>query len=108
MPVPRALAGLNYIRCGVPGIPGVPDVSVTVSIKVRRELVELADRMVRYGLARSRSHAFNLMIERGLEAVVREVGFWDQVYREVEELARRGVRLRHGGLGRLLEEGRAR
>ena len=39
--------------------------SVTVSIKVRREIVELADKMVGLGLARSRSHAFNIMIERG-------------------------------------------
>ena len=38
---------------------------VSVSIKVRRELVELADKMVKYGIARSRSHAFNIMIEKG-------------------------------------------
>jgi len=30
------------------------------------EIVELADRMVRYGIARSRSHAFNIVIEKGL------------------------------------------
>jgi hypothetical protein len=33
---------------------------ISVSIKVRREL---AAKMVRYGIARSRSHAFNVMIE---------------------------------------------
>ena len=60
--------------------------STTVSIKVCREVVELADKMVRYGLARSRSHAFNILIEKGLNEVVREVGFWEQVYRDVEEL----------------------
>jgi len=36
-----------------------------VSIKVRREIAELADKikMVKYGLARSRNHAFNVLIE---------------------------------------------
>jgi metal-responsive CopG/Arc/MetJ family transcriptional regulator len=53
--------------------------SVTVTIKVRKELVELADKMVGYGLARSRSHAFNIMIERGLKEVLREVEYWDNV-----------------------------
>ena len=38
--------------------------SITVSIKVRREVVELANKMVRLGLAKSRSHAFNIMIEK--------------------------------------------
>jgi len=31
--------------------------SISVSIKVRKELAELADKMVRYGIARGRSHA---------------------------------------------------
>jgi hypothetical protein len=40
--------------------------SVSVSIKVRREIAELADKMVKYGLARSRNHAFNVLIEGGI------------------------------------------
>jgi hypothetical protein len=83
-------------------------VSVTVSLKVKRELVELADKMVIYGLARSRSHAFNIMIEKGLRNVMREVEFWENVYREVAELKRKGYRIRHGGLSKLHEEDRAR
>jgi len=79
-----------------------------VTIKVRRELVELAEKMVEYGLARSRSHAFNLMIERGLRSVVEELERWESIYRRAEELERQGFRLRHGGLGRLLEEERGR
>jgi hypothetical protein len=43
--------------------------SVTVSIKVRKELAELADKMIKLGLAKSKSHAFNIMIERGLKEV---------------------------------------
>jgi metal-responsive CopG/Arc/MetJ family transcriptional regulator len=82
--------------------------SVTVSIKVRRELAELADKMVKYGIARSRSHAFNIMIEKGLAEVLKEVEFWEGVYRRVEELERQGFRLRHGGLSELLSKERRR
>jgi len=80
--------------------------SVTVSIKVRKELVELADKMIKYGIARSRSHAFNVMIERGIKEVLKEVEFWDRVYEKVKELERRRYKIRHGGLSKLLEEDR--
>jgi len=76
---------------------------VTVSIKVRKELVELADKMIKLGLAKSRSHAFNIMIERGLK----EVEFWENIYRDVEELKKQNFVLRHGNLNKLLEEDRA-
>ncbi|MEM1677954.1 MAG: hypothetical protein QXD20_01775 [Ignisphaera sp.] len=79
-----------------------------MSIKVRRELVELADKMVRYGIARSRSHAFNIMIEKGLAEITREVEYWDNIYRRVEELEKQGYRLRHGSLNQILLEGRTR
>ncbi len=82
--------------------------SVTVSIKVRRELVELADKMVKLGIARSRSHAFNLMIEKGVQEARREVEFWERVWREVEKMEKHGYRLRLGFLSRLLEEDRKR
>ena len=79
---------------------------MSVTIKVRREIVELAEKMVRYGIARSRSHAFNLMIEYGLGRVVEEVRFWEKLHEGVEELKRRRYRISHGGLSRLLMEGR--
>ena len=79
-----------------------------MSIKVRRELVELADKMVKYGIARSRSHAFNIMIEKGLESVRKEVMFWEEVYRKTEEYKKKEYRIRHGGLTKLLEEERSR
>ncbi|MBO3800629.1 MAG: hypothetical protein FGF52_06240 [Candidatus Brockarchaeota archaeon] len=62
--------------------------SVTVSVKVRRELMDLADRMVKHGIARSRSHAFNIMIEkgvRGVSKVIEEVRLWGSAYEKVEE-----------------------
>ena len=80
--------------------------SVSVSIKVRKEIVELADKMVKYGLARSRNHAFNILIERGLPQVKEEVEYWENVYRRVEELKKRGFKLSHGGLNELLAEDR--
>lgn len=82
--------------------------SVTVSIKVRKELVELAEKMVKLGMAKSRSHAFNLMLNEGLAKIREEVEFREGVHAKVEELEREGFRLRHGGLSRLLEEDRAR
>jgi len=82
--------------------------SVTVSIKVRKELVELADKMIRYGIARSRSHAFNIMIERGLKEVLKEVRFWDQVYEKAKEFEDKNYKIRHGGLTKLLEEDRSK
>jgi Arc/MetJ-type ribon-helix-helix transcriptional regulator len=78
--------------------------SVTVTVRVRRELVELADRMVELGLARSRSHAFNLMIEKGLRSVMEEVERWENIYRKAGELEKRKSELKEGSLGKLLEE----
>ena len=80
--------------------------SVAISIKVKRELVELAEKMVKFDLAKSRSNAFNLMIEKGLEEIKKEVEFWDKVYRKVKELEKKKVRLEHGKLNELLAEDR--
>jgi hypothetical protein len=79
------------------------ELNVTVSIKVRKELVELADKMIKLGLAKSKSHAFNIMIEMGLK----EVELWENMYRDVEELKKQNFVLRHGNLNKLLEEDRA-
>ena len=64
--------------------------SVSVSIEVRRELLELADKMVKYGIARSRSHAFNMMIERGLSWAIKEVEHWEDIHKRAEDLERQG------------------
>jgi hypothetical protein len=81
--------------------------SITVSIKVRKELMELADKMVRYGLVKSRSQAFNLMIEKGIKEIKAEIDFWDNTYNEAEKLKKEGFRLKNGNLSRLLEEERS-
>jgi hypothetical protein len=51
--------------------------------------------MVKLGLAKSKSHAFNIMIERGLKDVLKEVEFWENIYRDVEELKKQNFVLRH-------------
>ncbi len=83
-------------------------VSVTISVKVRKDIVDLADKMVRYGIARSRSHAINIMIERGIERAKEEVERWERIYRSVKRLRKEGYRMRRGDLWRLLQEGRSR
>ncbi len=40
--------------------------------------------------------------------VGREVMFWEEVYRKTEEYKKKGYRIRHGGLTKLLEEERSR
>ncbi|RLG85573.1 MAG: hypothetical protein DRO18_05620 [Thermoprotei archaeon] len=80
--------------------------SVTISIKVRKEIVDIAEKMVKYGIAKSRSHAFNIMIEKGLKEVIKEVEFWDKVHEKAEEFEKMNYRIRHGGLLKLLEEDR--
>ncbi len=80
--------------------------SITVSIKVRREIVEIAEKMIKYGMARSRSHAFNIMIEKGLNEVLKEIEFWNKIYEKVDELKRKNFKIKHGRLLKLLEEDR--
>ncbi len=65
--------------------------SVTISVKVKREVAELADRMVKYGLARSRSHAINIMIEKGIIYAKEEVERWERTYEKVKELREKGL-----------------
>ena len=80
--------------------------STTVSLKVKKEIIELVDKMIRYGLAKNRNQAFNLLIELGKERIQNEIEFWDKTYSKAEELARKGFRVKHGGLNKILEEDR--
>jgi hypothetical protein len=59
--------------------------------------------MIKLGLAKSKSHAFNIMIERSLK----EIELWENMYRDVEELKKQGFDLRHCCLSKLIEEDRA-
>jgi len=73
--------------------------SVVVSIRVGRDIVVLADEMVRYGMASSRSEALRLLLEAGVEGVRREL----ERRRRVEELVERFERQGGIGLGRRVD-----
>ena len=64
---------------------------VTVTIKVRREIEELAREMVKLGIARSRNHAYNIMIEFGLKEAKKLVERRKAVRRLVEEYMEKGL-----------------
>lgn len=81
--------------------------SMSVTIKLKKDVVELAEKMVKLGIAKSRSHAINMMIERGIKEVRKEVEFWENVYAGVEELKKSGFVVSHGKLSELLYEERA-
>jgi len=87
---------------------GAIGMSVTVSIKVKKNVLELVDKMVKYGLARSRNQALNILIEKGLESIKDEIRYWDEIYCKSEELVKKGFKLSHGGLNKILEEVRSR
>ena len=63
---------------------------VAVTIKVRREVAELAEEMVRLGIARSRDQAYNMLIELGIREARRLVEERRRARALVEEFMRRG------------------
>ncbi len=50
-------------------------ISLSVTIKVEKEILEIADKLVRYKIARSRSHASNILIEKGSKEVLEEIRY---------------------------------
>jgi hypothetical protein len=82
--------------------------STVVSVRIKKRVLELIDKMVKYGLAKSRNHAFNILIEKGLESLKDEILYWDNVYKQVDELIKKGFKIKHGRLNKILEEVRSR
>jgi len=60
----------------------------TVTIKVKEEVAEVVEEMVKLGIARSRNHAYNIIIEAGLPKVLELI----EHRRKVRELADRFLR----------------
>lgn len=77
-----------------------------VTVKVKKEVLWLAEKMVELGLAKTRSQAINIMIEKGIMEVTAEVRFWEKVERSAERMVKSGYKLSHGGLTALLAEDR--
>jgi len=57
---------------------------ITVSIKVRKELSSWPIGWLNTGLLGVDLLTFNILIEKGLNEVMRGVEFWEQIYRDVE------------------------
>ncbi|BES82274.1 hypothetical protein [Pyrodictium abyssi] len=81
---------------------------VAVTIKVRREVAELAEEMVRLGIARSRNHAYNMLIEMGLEEARRLVERKRAVKKLVKEFMEKGIPYENLPTAEDVEEERAR
>ena len=81
--------------------------SMPTATRVKKSLLKLADKMVKYGIAKSRSHAFNIMIRKGLDEALRTVKEYEKIYKELEKLSREQPEIRHGDLNRILEEDRS-
>lgn len=81
--------------------------SVPITIKVKKEVLKLAEKMIEYSLARSRSHAINFMIKKGLGKITEEAQLWEDVHAGIEKLKKENYRIRHGRLSEILNEGRA-
>ena len=57
----------------------------TATIKVSKRVAEIVEEMVRLGIARSRNHAYNMIIEAGLPKILEIV----ERKRRAEELVNR-------------------
>ncbi len=64
--------------------------SELVSIRVRRDIVLIADEMVKYGMASSRSEALHLILEAGVEAIQRKLERRKRVSKLVEQFEKQG------------------
>ncbi|BCS93135.1 hypothetical protein L3N51_02379 [Metallosphaera sp. J1] len=60
----------------------------TVTIKVKDEIYELAEEMVKLGIVNSKNEAFNLVMEKGLREVIRVI----EEERRANELAERWLK----------------
>jgi Mn-dependent DtxR family transcriptional regulator len=63
----------------------------TVTIKVRKEIAELADEMIRLGIVENKNQAYNLLIEKGVEEVKRIVDRERKIEKLVEEFMSKGL-----------------
>ncbi|AAY79738.1 hypothetical protein [Sulfolobus acidocaldarius] len=62
-----------------------------VTIKVNDDINEVAEEMIRLGIARSKNEAFNIMIRKGLNEVKRIVDKRKKVNELVERWQREGL-----------------
>jgi len=80
----------------------------TVTIKVSKRIVEIVEEMVRLGIARSRNHAYNIIIEAGLSKVMELIEHKRKVRELTEKFLREGIPYRNLPTVEDVEEGRKR
>ncbi len=65
--------------------------SQTVTIKVSKRIADIVEEMVRLGIARSRNHAYNIIIEAGLPKVMELIEHKRKVRELTERFLREGI-----------------
>jgi len=63
----------------------------TVTIKVRKEIAELVDEMIKLGIVENKNQAYNMLIEKGLKEVKKIVEREKKVEKLVEEFMKKGL-----------------
>ncbi|MCD6301100.1 MAG: hypothetical protein J7L82_03415 [Staphylothermus sp.] len=63
----------------------------TVTIKVKKEVAELVEEMIKLGIVENKNQAYNLLIERGLSEVKRMVEREKKVEKLVDEYLKKGL-----------------
>jgi len=63
----------------------------SVTIKVDKKVIEIIEEMIKLGIARSRNHAFNIVIEAGIPKVMELIKHKKKVNELVEKFLQEGL-----------------
>jgi len=63
----------------------------TVTIKVNQRVVEIVEKMIELGIARSRNHAYNIIIEAGLPKALELIERKKKVNELIDKFMREGL-----------------
>ena len=63
----------------------------SVTIKVNKKIIEIIEEMIKLGIARSRNHAFNIVIEAGIPKVMELIKHKKKVNELVEKFLQEGL-----------------
>ena len=63
----------------------------SVTIKVNKKVIEIIEEMIKLGIARSRNHAFNIVIEAGIPKVMELIKHKKKVNELVEKFLQEGL-----------------
>jgi len=80
----------------------------TITIKVDRRIVKVVEEMIRLGIARSRNHAYNILIEAGLPKVLELIEHKKKVESLTDKFLHEGLPYENLPTVEDVEEGRER